>query len=72
MRDGLKRLHGNGQTAGPSTSLRFGRDDKSRVGVLTDSNCLGNTVPARLVIPTEAYPDLLLRCPKQSNVCAFP
>jgi hypothetical protein len=25
-----------------------------------------------LVIPTGAYPDFLLRCPKQIHVCAFP
>jgi hypothetical protein len=35
MRDGLKRLRGNGQTAGPSTSLRFGRDDKFNDGSIT-------------------------------------
>jgi hypothetical protein len=52
---GLKRLRDNrlgiGQTAGPSTPLRSGRDDKVGVSSLVENNCPRNTINPYLVIP---------------------
>src|SRR6202021_828120 len=50
------------ETAGPSTALRSGRDDNS-VGPLTAIRltALGPFPCNRIVIPTGAYPDFLLR-----------
>jgi hypothetical protein len=42
------------KTAGPSTSLRSGRDDKVEVAFLGDRGCLEKIPANNLVIPTGA------------------
>ena len=52
-------------TAGPSTTLRSGRDDK----FVRKQGCLFSN---RIVIPTGADPDFLHRGTTSSHVCGFP
>jgi hypothetical protein len=57
-------------TAGPSTTLRSGRDDKSvaKLAVVMRNHRFQN----EFFIPTGAHPDFLPRSTGQGSVCAFP
>jgi hypothetical protein len=59
------------ETAGPSTALRSGRDDNSVSG---RNRCTGTVSDPcnRIVIPTGAYPDFLLRAASDNHVCGSP
>jgi hypothetical protein len=58
------------ETAGPSTTLRSGRDDNSAVPARVS---VRSTWPCnRIVIPTGAYPDFLPRSAGHGRVCGFP
>ena len=56
------RSDGQKETAGPTTTLRSGRDDKFFAGNgLKSGRTKGGKWSHRIVIPTGAYPDFLLR-----------
>src|ERR1700733_8152768 len=58
------------KTVGPSTTLRSGRDDNSVAGasISRGSSCVHN----RIVIPTGADPDFLLRRASNDHECGSP
>jgi hypothetical protein len=67
------RVRTRRETAGPSTALGSDRDDKF-VGrkCLKSGHRNGCRWSHRIVIPTGAYPDFLLRGSRQGRVWAFP
>ena len=60
-----------GETAGPSTALRSGRDDNSVAAGIDMTESM--SAPCnKLVIPTGAYPDFLLRAASNEQMCGSP